>query len=427
MRFFSFSMLIASGALLGHLYLYRRLVTQVTSSVVWRRVLGGFLAAATLVLLLRSPICDLGPEVKATYERVAYSWIALALSLVVVLACSDVLRLALAVARRVSRRRSEPDPNAARTAASTEVAPASPRPAPDADVDASRPRLDLAIQGRRGPSRRELLRAVPWGVVAGGGVMAGYGAYRAFTPPEVTEVVIPLAKLPRALDGLTIAQLTDVHVGSFIGERFIDMLVSATNAHKPDVVAITGDLVDGPVEHLGPAVAALAKLRSRFGTYFVTGNHEFYAGELEWVAFLDRLGITVLRNGRVPIGDAGGAIDLVGVDDWTGARRSGGRGYDLARALGGRDPDRGAVLLAHQPENFEVAAQEGVDLQISGHTHGGQLFPMTELVGLRYPFHRGLYRHGESRLYVSRGCGFWGPPSRVGSPPEIVKYVLTHA
>jgi predicted MPP superfamily phosphohydrolase len=138
-----------------------------------------------------------------------------------------------------------------------------------------------------------------------------------------------------------------------------------------------------------------------------------------------RQGFQVLRNRAVQVGDAGGTFDLVGVDDWSGGRRRGKKGYDLDLALQGHTPDRAAVLLAHQPANFEVAARRGIDLQISGHTHGGQLFPMTMLLGLEWKYTAGLYKQDSSHLYVSRGCGFWGPPMRIGSPPEIVKLVLT--
>jgi predicted MPP superfamily phosphohydrolase len=205
----------------------------------------------------------------------------------------------------------------------------------------------------------------------------------------------------------------------------MDELVRQANALRPDVVAITGDLVDGDVPTLGQSVAALRNLEARFGCFFVTGNHDYSSGDAAWTAFLETMGIQVLRNRHVSLGDAGGTLDLVGVDDWSGGRRRGRQGYDLDRALAGRDPDRAAVLLAHQPANFKVAAERGVDLQLSGHTHGGQLFPMTLFIGLGWEHSAGLYRHGDAHIYVSRGCGFWGPPMRVGSPPEIVKVVLT--
>jgi uncharacterized protein len=269
------------------------------------------------------------------------------------------------------------------------------------------------------------VRGLPVTVLAGGAITAVYSSGRAFAASEISEVPVRLPRLPRTLDGLTIVQLTDVHVGPFIGRRFVERLVAQANALAPDLVVITGDLVDGNVPTLGHAVSALGGLRARFGSHFVTGNHEYYSGVGAWVPFLEGLGISVLRNRRVAIGDAGGTFDLVGVDDWSGARRRGGQGYDLEAALRGRDRDRAAVLLAHQPRNFEAAASRGIGLQISGHTHGGQIFPMTALVGLEFADTRGLYRHEESHIYVSRGCGFWGPPSRLGSPPEIARLVLT--
>jgi predicted MPP superfamily phosphohydrolase len=204
-------------------------------------------------------------------------------------------------------------------------------------------------------------------------------------------------------------------------------VVEQVNALRPDLVAVTGDLVDGSVRDLGRAVAQLGRLEARHGVFFVTGNHEYYSGVGSWVAELGRLGIRVLRNERVVIGDAGASLDLAGVDDW-GARRY-GAGADLGRALDGRDPDRALVLLAHQPRGVEEAVRAGVELQLSGHTHGGQIFPFSLLVGAVYPYVRGLYAHEEGdrsgHVYVSRGTGYWGPPLRLGSPPEIAKIVLT--
>ncbi|HEY8426844.1 MAG TPA: metallophosphoesterase [Sandaracinaceae bacterium] len=387
MRFFSFGLLIGGGALLGHLYLYYRLVRPAVRDRRWRRALGGLLAGMTLLLVFRGPLRELGGGFARTHSIVTYGWMALAISMIAWTAAGDALRLAARLAARVARSRADEPPD------------------PD--------------------RRRFLSQALHVGVAAGGALTASYGVYRAFTPPEITEIAVRVPKLPPTLDGLSIVQLTDVHVGPFIRREFIDQLVREANALRPDLVAITGDLVDGDVALLGSSVLGLRNLRSRFGTFFVTGNHEYYSGDAEWAHFLERIGIRVLRNRRVSIGDAGGSLDLAGVDDWSGGRRRGRPGYDLDAALAGRDPDRALVLLAHQPANFEVAAARGVDLQISGHTHGGQIFPVTLVVDLAFEHTRGLYREGGAHLYVSRGCGFWGPPARVGSPPEIVKIVLT--
>jgi len=263
-------------------------------------------------------------------------------------------------------------------------------------------------------------------VLAAGGATA-FAVRTALDDPEIHEVPVKVARLPRALSGLSIAQITDLHVGRTIGEEEVRRVVEATNRLRPDVVAITGDLVDGSVRMLERAVAPLAELRARHGVYFVTGNHEYYSGAPAWVAHLERLGIRVLRNERVVVGDAGASIDLAGIDDWRSAGLAPGHGPDLRAALAGRDPDRALVLLAHQPRGVEEAAAAGVGLQVSGHTHGGQIFPFTLATALVYPYLHGLYaiRGGDgSQIFVSRGTGYWGPPMRLGSPPEIARLVL---
>ncbi|GEN09948.1 hypothetical protein SAMN05443572_107146 [Myxococcus fulvus] len=394
-RLSSFSMLIGLGAVLGHLYLYRRLVRELVRGRVGRLVAMVVLGLLTLLLGLRRTLLDAVPE---QYERTVtvatYTWMGVALCLVLALGAFDLVRALLALSRRLQQRRATP------------LAAPSEEP-----ID---------------PERRKFLgRALAGGAALAGGGLASYGHWRAFAPPMVTEVAIRIPKLPRALDGLSIVQLTDIHVGPFIQRRFMDELVRQANALKPDLFAITGDLVDGDVPTLGPSVAALRDLRSRYGSYFVTGNHDYYSGDVEWTTFLQSLDIQSLRNRHVRIGDAGASLDLVGVDDWSGWKRRNQKGYDLDLALQGRDPERAAVLLAHQPANFKVAAERGMDLQISGHTHGGQLVPMTLLINFAWEHVAGLYRHQDSHIYVSRGCGFWGPPMRVGSPPELVKLVLT--
>ncbi|MDY7226464.1 metallophosphoesterase [Hyalangium rubrum] len=386
-RFFSFSLLIATGAVLGHLYLYRRLVRPLVRGRVPRLLAMAVLVLLSALLMYRRSLEDLFPASVAGVLAVAtYTWMGLALFLVLALLFLDLTRGLVVLGKRLR-------------------VPSAP------PVDEAR--------------RHFLARAVAGTAVVTGGGVAAYGRWRAFAAPEVTEISVRVPKLPKALDGLSIVQLTDIHVGPFIERRFMDELVRRANALRPDLVAITGDLVDGDVATLGGAVAALGNLKSRFGSFFVTGNHEYFSGEVAWTGFLEKLGLQVLRNRHMSVGDAGGSLDLVGVDDWSGGRRRGRPGYDLDQALMGRDPDRASVLLAHQPANFKVAAERGVDVQLSGHTHGGQLFPMTLFIGLSWEHSAGLYQHGGSHLYVSRGCGFWGPPMRVGSPPELLKLVLT--
>ncbi|NOJ79745.1 metallophosphoesterase [Myxococcus xanthus] len=393
-------MLIGLGAVLGHLYLYRRLIRQLVHGRLPRLLAIVVLVLMTGVLGNRRTVVDLLPEgTERPLTMVMYTWMGVALCLVIARVLVDVGRGLAALFRRL---RPAPQP----------VAPLQePAAPPPSRVDEDR--------------RRFLGQAVAGTAFVTGGGLATFGSWRAFSPPLITEVAVKIPKLPKALDGLSIVQLTDIHVGHFIQRRYMDALVQQANALRPDLFAITGDLVDGDVASLGGHVSALAALKSRYGSYFVTGNHDYYSGDEEWSAFLESLGISVLRNRHVPIGDKGASFDLVGVDDWSGGRRRNKKGYDLDLALAGRDSDRAAVLLAHQPANFKVAAERGVDLQVSGHTHGGQLVPMTMLIGLAWEHSAGLYAHGDANIYVSRGCGFWGPPMRVGSPPELVKLVLT--
>ncbi|WP_141325047.1 metallophosphoesterase [Myxococcus sp. AB025B] len=302
---------------------------------------------------------------------------------------------------------------------------------------------ELLERGRRGLARRAAppaeqpssgppspeRRAIITGGLALGAGLAGvattsFGAWRAFHPPDVRDTPVRLPRLPRALDGFTLVQLTDIHVGDVLQRHFVDELVARTNALKPDVIAITGDLVDGTVADLGAYVAGFGALRARHGVYFVTGNHDYYSGASSWVAYLERLGINVLRNRAVSIGDASASFMLAGVDDWS-ADRMGLPGYDLDAALREVSPDQASVLLAHQPSNFDEVARRGVGLQVSGHTHGGQMFPGNVVGDLIWrERNAGLSRTGDSQIYVSRGCGFVGPPMRVGAPPEIARLVL---
>lgn len=244
---------------------------------------------------------------------------------------------------------------------------------------------------------------------------------------EVQRVRVSLRRLPPALSGLRIVQLSDVHVGPTIHRQFLATVVRECNALKPDVLVITGDLVDGSVEELRAHVAPLAELRAKYGVYFVTGNHEYYSGADDWCRELERLGLRVLRNERVSIGEGDASFDLAGLDDHSGRRFGAGHGEDLPKALAGRDPERELVLLAHQPKTILEAQHRGVGLQLSGHTHGGQIWPWTYLVRLQQPVVAGLARFGESQVYVSRGTGYWGPPMRLAAPAEITELTLVAA
>ena len=257
-------------------------------------------------------------------------------------------------------------------------------------------------------------------------VLLAAGAVRAATQvPGVKRVHIQIPGLPEAFRGFRIVQLSDIHVGPTIDGDFVSGVVETVNGLKPDLVAITGDLVDGGVRELGDAVAPLAELRAPDGVYFTTGNHEYYSGVGPWMDFLPTLGVTVLRNTRVWIERDASRIALAGVDDHTAAGFGGGHGADYSAALGGLDEKETVILMAHQPKQIEAATTLGVDLVLSGHTHGGQLWPFGVLVRLAQPYVSGLHRHDDrAQIYVSRGTGFWGPPMRVGAPAEITEIVL---
>jgi predicted MPP superfamily phosphohydrolase len=257
--------------------------------------------------------------------------------------------------------------------------------------------------------------------------MTAFAVRRGLSALQVKRVKISLRRLPAALDGMTVVQLSDIHVGPTIGRAFIAEMVRKTNALSPDIVVITGDLVDGSVAELGDAVAPLAELRARYGVFFVTGNHEYYSGAEEWMAEVERLGIRVLRNERVEVGPAGATIDLAGIFDWSGGQFSPSHKPDLPRALAGRDDSRELILLAHQPRAVLEAAAHGVGLQLSGHTHGGQIWPWGYFVALQQRWVQGLFREKDTQLYVSAGTGYWGPPMRLGTRAEITQLTLQRA
>ena len=369
-----------------HYYLWARLVRDIGWPTPWGRVLGWAIVALALAFpLFQLASRSLPREVATPISWVVYGWLGLMFLLFVLLIPADLVR---GLAWLIERLAGTP-----------------------AD-----------------PARRQFLARMFGGLVGAGALgAAGYGIWSVLRPIAVKPVKIPLADLPDPFTGFVIAQITDVHVGPTIGRAFLEELVAKTNAMEPDVVAITGDLVDGTVARLGPLLEPLSRLKARHGVYFVTGNHEYFSGAAEWVAHLATLGVRVLRNERVSIEKDGAALDLAGIDDPTGGNFLPDHGPDLAGALAGRDPARPLVLLAHQPRQVHEAAEHGVSLQISGHTHGGQIFPFNFLVPLQQPFVAGLHRVRDTAIYVSRGTGYWGPPMRVGAPAELTRIELTRA
>lgn len=258
-------------------------------------------------------------------------------------------------------------------------------------------------------------------------VFVAVGLRGGLARPQLKRVDVWPARWPAALDGFRIVQISDIHIGPILDRRFSRQLTERVNALDPDVVAITGDIVDGSVEKLSDEVAPFGDLRARHGVFFVTGNHDHYSGADAWVERMRALGFRVLRNERVTIERDGSAFELAGVDDHRAGLESRSGGEDLAAALAGLPRDSAVILLAHDPTTFKKAQAMGIDLQLSGHTHGGQIWPFRYFVRLAIPFVAGLYRRGDAQLYVSCGTGFWGPPMRLFAPAEITDIRLRAA
>jgi predicted MPP superfamily phosphohydrolase len=250
----------------------------------------------------------------------------------------------------------------------------------------------------------------------------GYFMARRVAP--VVEVEVRIAGLPAGLQGFTIVQISDIHVGPTIKRGYVERIVERVNRLQADMVAITGDLVDGPVDELAPHTEPLSRLASRHGTYFVTGNHEYYSGVHGWVRELRRLGARVLLNEHVVLDHQGASLAVAGVTDWSARYFDPAHASDPARALAGAPNGALKLLLAHQPRSAPAAAEAGFDLQLSGHTHGGQFWPWNLLVRLQQPFTAGLDRLGRMWIYTNRGTGYWGPPMRFGIPSEITRIRL---
>ncbi|MER0482206.1 metallophosphoesterase [Streptomyces sp. Edi2] len=297
----------------------------------------------------------------------------------------------------------------------------SPPPSPSSAPTLLPPRTHALLPLAVPPRRLFLARAVAAGATLAATAAVGYGTVTTLRGPAVKRVTIPLTKLPRAAHGFRIAVVSDIHLGPILGRAHTQRVVETINRTDPDLVAIVGDLVDGSVADLAPAAEPLRGLRSRYGSYFVTGNHEYYSGATQWVDHVCELGVHPLENARTELP----GFDLAGVNDLAGQTEHAGPDYDLA--LSGRDPSRAVVLMAHQPATIHDTVRFGVDLQLSGHTHGGQMWPFTYVAATTNPTVAGLERYGDTQLYVTRGAGAWGPPVRVGAPPDVTVVELASA
>ncbi|SES25557.1 metallophosphoesterase [Actinokineospora terrae] len=372
-----FMAVVGLGVLALHLYLWKRLVRDTTRTARARRigtvVLGVFALLAVAALVLPRFV---GIAAAEWFAWPGYLWLAVFFYLLLLLAVLELPRLAL---RKWTK--------------------------PNGETDESR-RLFLA-------------RAA--GVVAGAASasIVGAGTVSALGPPAVKRVAVPIGGLAPGLRGFRIAVVSDIHLGPLMGRAHTERIVRMINETQPDLVAMVGDLADGTVAELGGAAAPLGDLEAP--TYFVTGNHEYYSGYQPWITELERLGLNYLHNENTQIVHNATAFTLAGVTDVTG--KTFDDGPDMKKALA--DKAGATVLLAHQPVQVEQAAHLGVDLQLSGHTHGGQLWPFHYVVRAAQPAVSGLSKVDNTWLYVTNGAGTWGPPVRVGAAPDISVVELT--
>jgi predicted MPP superfamily phosphohydrolase len=280
------------------------------------------------------------------------------------------------------------------------------------------------------PPRRQFFADIAnYGIVGGAAGLSVVGFSEARRVPRVVEVEVPIADLHPDLEGLRIVQLTDVHIGPTIRGTWLDKVVDIVNELDADLVALTGDFVDGSVEELGHELAGLGRIRARHGSYFVTGNHEYYSGGPQWCSAIAAIGPTVLLNEHRLITHGEARLLVAGVTDLGAGGHVLEHTSDPHKAKADAPAHDLSLLLAHQPRSIYAAAEAGFDLQLSGHTHAGQYFPMSVLIHLMQPYVSGLSRHADTRtqIYVSRGTGYWGPPNRAGSPSEISLLTLRRA
>ncbi|MGY1679968.1 metallophosphoesterase [Geodermatophilus sp. SYSU D01176] len=378
-----------AGILLLHLYLWWRLVRSTTHPDRARRWLTVLLVVLAL-LLTAAFVVPYPPVPLVPVQWVGFSWLGLSLYTALSLLLLEPVRAA--VGMRLRRR--------AHAAVPAPIVGPTTGPAPQPPEESRR--LFVA-------------RGLAAGTVALG--IAGNGARDAASAPVVRRLPVTLTGLDPALDGMRLVTFSDAHLSSTYRGRRFERVVETVNAQRPDAIAIVGDLVDGELNRLREEVAPVADLSADQGVYFVTGNHEYYVDTLALLRHLETLDVRILRNERVPIRRGGASFDLAGVDD-VSAAESGLAGHraNLDAALDGRDAATPVVLLAHQPVQIRESRSAGVDLQLSGHTHGGRLWPLDYAARLTQPEIEGYSRHGDTQLYVTSGSRLLGTAHAGGRP-----------
>ncbi|MFC4338010.1 metallophosphoesterase [Salininema proteolyticum] len=424
---------VTAGFAVLHLYIWHRLVaTTLPKGSAARRCAT---AALALLLILGLAARLLVPSEAPMWLQKAvgwpgHLWFGFVIYLLALLVLAEPLRWwwNRRGGREPANARTQPEtePEAARahkdTVTDTSSAEADREPAPES---ASTPGTGSETEAEAPPGlprRTVISRAIAIGTVGATSATVGYGSYEAWSKPRVRTLEIPVDRLPASADGYRIAVVGDLELGAFRGREFCRRIVEQVNGTSPDMIAVVGDLVNNSVEQLESATEPLAGLAARDGSYFVTGNHEHYVGAQQWIDRVADLGVMPLPNQRVELP----GFDLAGVNDLAVQKRQleGEVGPDLSRALGGRDPDRASVLLAHQPDIVRHAMDWSVDLQLSGHSHGGQMWPNHFSAAMSNIQVDGLDRYDGTRLYVTNGVGTSGPPLRIGAPPEIAVVTL---
>ena len=390
LMFFTVAMSLWAGM---HVYVYRRLAAGFEPSSPWRRRVKALLGLSWAVAPLTfSQLRSSGAPLPDLIQAIGYPLLGIFSLVIGLMLFKDVAWLVLvAVDKLVAR------------ASGADVLP-------------------------KDPERRRLFeRALNGAVLTAAGALGAVGLSQARQAAEVIRVTLAIPELPEALIGLRIAQVSDIHVGPTIRKERTAEIAQAVNALSPDLIAVTGDLVDGVVTGIGEHVAPLGEMKAPMGVFFVTGNHEYYSGVDEWLEFVRTLGWRTLTNEHVTLTKDGATLVVAGTPDRSSSRLKPEHVEDLDAALAGAPEAAVRILLAHQPRTAYKAVERGFDLMLSGHTHGGQNFPYTLLIHLAQPFSAGAHLVEGMWLYVNRGTTYWGPPIRLGSPQEITLIELARA
>jgi len=400
MRFFLFFIIVAAILALGYGYIGWRLIVPANFKSPWKLI-----AWATLILLLLIPLVTFILQINKfenswmdTLSWISYVSLGFISLLFTTLVIRDLIWLIAGASKKAFSFARDAIGSSNRT-----VMPADPE------------------------RRRFLIQSMNVGILGISGALTGYGVYEARRRPAIVQVMVPIADLPDDLEGFRIIQITDIHAGLTVERKFVETVVEQANELSPDIIAFTGDLVDGSVQKLRDEVAPMAELVAPHGRYFITGNHEYYSGVEPWVEEADRLGFTVLLNEHRVVQHGSGKILLAGVTDYSAGQYMKSHTSNPEAAISGAPPCNVKILLAHQPRSLYAAAPLGFDLQISGHTHGGQFFPWNLFAAAAQPYIAGLHKHENTWIYVSRGTGYWGPPIRLAARSEITILQLTKA